>query len=184
MSLQPWRVDRSEACCCYRRSAQWNCRYLPLVPQIWRFWVMCFTACWAQYTPTAAMLPYSTNRSEWPLLHFFVLLFSTSTDYLSYSAVNCAVRNMTNLLFWSSQGGVKTILTGFHNILSHTDPSFTGLLFLLAYICLIWHCRILFTMSHLRKTWQHSVCSILRFFSPAVDISTGSLGFKCHPQYD
>lgn len=42
-----------------------------------------------------------------------------------------AVRIMTNLLFWFLQGGVKTILSGFHNILSQTDPSFTGLLFLL-----------------------------------------------------
>lgn len=35
--------------------------------------------------------------------------------------------NFTDSLF--SQGGVKTILSGFHNILSQTDPSFTGLFF-------------------------------------------------------
>lgn len=28
---------------------------------------------------------------------------------------------------WFLQGGVKTILSGFHDILSQTDPSFTGL---------------------------------------------------------
>lgn len=51
---------------------------------------------------------------------------------------------MTDPLLWSSQGGVKTILSGFHNILSQTDPSFTGLLFLLAYFCLIADSKILF----------------------------------------
>lgn len=39
------------------------------------------------------------------------------------------------LSVWSLQGGVKTILSGFYNILSQTHPSFTGLLFLLVYFC-------------------------------------------------
>lgn len=33
----------------------------------------------------------------------------------------------TDFMHWSFQGGVKTILSGFQSILSHTDPSFTGL---------------------------------------------------------
>uniref|UniRef100_A0A4W6CCZ4 Lysosomal trafficking regulator n=1 Tax=Lates calcarifer TaxID=8187 RepID=A0A4W6CCZ4_LATCA len=51
--------------------------------------------------------------------------------YVLHFFLSSAVRNMTNPLFWSSQGGVRTILSGFHNILSQTDPSFTGLFFLL-----------------------------------------------------
>lgn len=64
----------------------------------------------------------------------FVLLFPS----------NCALINVSDPLSWSSQGGVKTILSGFHNILSQRDPSFTGLLFFLACFCLMSHCRRLF----------------------------------------
>ncbi|CAG09550.1 unnamed protein product, partial [Tetraodon nigroviridis] len=34
--------------------------------------------------------------------------------------------NFVDFVFWPFQGGVRTILSGFHRILSHTSPSFTG----------------------------------------------------------
>lgn len=55
--------------------------------------------------------------------HFYLF------PYLSSHFRSRALIGITDSCLWSSQGGVRTILSGFHNILSQTDPSFTGLLF-------------------------------------------------------
>lgn len=87
--------------------------------------------------------------------------------------------NFTDSLF--SQGGVKTILSGFHNILSQTDPSFTGLFFSGSFSPYLSLCRMLFMCDiQGKKVWVHSVHCVPKIFSPAADILTGSSGFKCH----
>lgn len=117
-----------------------------------------------------------TNRCNAALLYNQVRVTTSSFldcsfFCLSYCAVDRAVRNMTNFLFWSSQGGVKTILSGFHNILSQTDPSFTGLLFHLTYVCLIWHYCSFVTSKGEKLNEKFTEC--WKFLSSAANYSTG-----------
>lgn len=112
-------------------------------------------SCVSQPAGRSAGQPPQCCFALWPgqTDHFFLfaLLLTTSAVCICLTLpLSCALMSMTDPLFLSSQGGVKTILSGFHNILSQTDPSFTGLLFLLfffiffcGYFCLISYCRLL-----------------------------------------
>lgn len=86
VSLRWWWRGPGVACCSSLRSALWSCSFSPPAPLTWRFLVMCFTACWVQCTPTAAMLLCSTTRSDWSPLPLCAALNRLSSAYLSYSS--------------------------------------------------------------------------------------------------
>lgn len=128
------------------------------------------------------------NRRNAALLYDQVRLTTSSSLSLPLS---CGLMNITDPLFLSSQGGVKTILSGFHSILSQTDPSFTGLLFLLIFIYLFFFVAIFAHTSHTvgcfscltsRENAGHAQFAVfLRFLFPAAGIwFPGSSGFKRH----
>lgn len=67
------------------------------------------------------------NQRNATLLYNQVRLMGLCSHEYSFVFSKCA--DLQWLMLWFLQGGVKTILSGFHDILSQTDPSFTGLVF-------------------------------------------------------
>lgn len=76
----------------------------------------------------------------------------------------------TNSIFLLAQGGVKTILSGFYNILSQTDPSLTGLLFLLAYFYPI-SSHVFFLQSHMSNILCFSLLCLLLGFMESLSLN-------------
>lgn len=152
MSVRWWRPGPGEVCCSSPRSAQLSCSFSPLALQIWRFWIMCSTACWVQCTPTAAMLLCYMSRSGWPL----VLLFTTLRCPSS-----CVLMNINVSLSGPYREESKPSYLAFTtSSAKHTPP---------LQVC--YFCWFTFVLSHnlgwyscgtvRGEIWFHSVCCII-----------------------